>query len=546
MTTPTVLPTATPPAPAEDDHADDPEAATALELDASTAGAIERSFDIDVFIFVAESGKSYGGVVELGTLRDAVLTLYAPDGTCVLTLSLGSGDAGPARVQQPATQSGAYYLAVRSAEEEGVGTYSVTAYATSDAATDDHGNAPCSATALEIDEVIAGTVDEPDNVDTFSFQATQDDYYIITVDAEALGSAGVVILHADGHSALADNESPLEEGLFESELRWLAGESDTFYLALESAGNRETGPYSLTIAVGTAPAAEEPTPETASALPGGEAEGQFRSPRGVAIDASGAVYVADTVNHRVQLFGSDGRFLRAFGSAGSGNGELQFPVGLALDSTGNLYVADQGNHRVQVFDSNGQFLRQWGSRGSGDGTFQYPSGVAVDQSDRVYVTDTLTDRGQVFSAEGVFQSAWSTGAGAGQLLSPQGLTVDAEGNVLVAGGSQVRTFDTGGSRLGAWGSLGTGDGQLQGAWGVAVDQSGDIYVADQGNHRVQVFDSEGRFVRSWGSEGTGDTEFQFPQDLAVDGSDKVYVTDTSNNRVQVFSSEGELLDTRGP
>ena len=513
MTTPTFLPTATPPAPAEDDHADDPEAATALELDASTAGAIERSFDIDVFIFVAESGKSYGGVVELGTLRDAVLTLYAPDGTCVLTSSLGSGDAGPARVQQPATQSGAYYLAVRSAEEEGVGTYSVTAYATSDAATDDHGNAPCSATALEIDEVIAGTVDEPDDVDTFSFQATQDDYYIITVDAEALGSAGVVILHADGHSALADNESPLEEGLFESELRWLAGESDTFYLALESAGNRETGPYSLTIAVGTAPAAEEPTPETASALPGGEAEGQFRSPRGVAIDASGAVYVADTVNHRVQLFGSDGRFLRAFGSAGSGNGELQFPVGLALDSTGNLYVADQGNHRVQVFDSNGQFLRQWGSRGS---------------------------------AEGVFQSAWSTGAGAGQLLSPQGLTVDAEGNVLVAGGSQVRTFDTGGSRLGAWGSLGTGDGQLQGAWGVAVDQSGDIYVADQGNHRVQVFDSEGRFVRSWGSEGTGDTEFQFPQDLAVDGSDKVYVTDTSNNRVQVFSSEGELLDTRGP
>ncbi|MDP6314547.1 MAG: hypothetical protein QGF76_09755, partial [Arenicellales bacterium] len=110
----------------------------------------------------------------------------------------------------------------------------------------------------------------------------------------------------------------------------------------------------------------------------GSGNGQFYHPYGIAFDGSGNVYVADTYNHRVQVFDSSGNFLRKWGSRGSANGQFRYPPGIAVDGSGNVYVADTYNHRVQVFDSSGNFLRKWGSYGSGNGQFRYPFGIAVD------------------------------------------------------------------------------------------------------------------------------------------------------------------------
>lgn len=82
----------------------------------------------------------------------------------------------------------------------------------------------------------------------------------------------------------------------------------------------------------------------------GTADGQFDNPRGLVVDRSGNILVADTGNHRIQVFDSQGNFLSSFGSFGSGLGELAYPVGLGLTPTGDLVVAEPGNHRVQVFD----------------------------------------------------------------------------------------------------------------------------------------------------------------------------------------------------
>jgi DNA-binding beta-propeller fold protein YncE len=81
----------------------------------------------------------------------------------------------------------------------------------------------------------------------------------------------------------------------------------------------------------------------------GGAPGQFNAAYGLAVDASGEVFVADTGNQRIQKFTGDGDFLIAWGSPGSGNGQFTDPNSLAIDSSGAVYVTDMGNYRVQRF-----------------------------------------------------------------------------------------------------------------------------------------------------------------------------------------------------
>src|SRR5688572_20151687 len=109
--------------------------------------------------------------------------------------------------------------------------------------------------------------------------------------------------------------------------------------------------------------------------------GQFDSPFGVAVDAEGNVYVADTGNHRIQKLSAAGQPLAQWG----GPGHFMQPLGLALDDQGNVYVADTGNDRIQKLSSAGEPLAVWGGPGTGPGQFASPTGVAVDRQGNVYV-----------------------------------------------------------------------------------------------------------------------------------------------------------------
>jgi len=128
----------------------------------------------------------------------------------------------------------------------------------------------------------------------------------------------------------------------------------------------------------------------------GTGQGQFNWPYGVAVDASGNVYVADTYNNRIQKFTSSGVYITRWGSYGDGPGQFESPYGVAVDAPGYVYIADSHNFRIQKFTSNGVYITRWGSCGSAPAQFDWPSGVAVDASGNVYVADTCNHRVQIF------------------------------------------------------------------------------------------------------------------------------------------------------
>jgi len=303
----------------------------------------------------------------------------------------------------------------------------------------------------------------------------------------------------------------------------------------------------------------------------GSGDGQFSNPRGVAVDASGVVYVADSANQRIQKFSSSGAFQAEWGTSGTDGGQVAFPYDVAVDSSGNVYVADSSNHRIQKLDSSGTFLRTWGwgvqdgssafqvcitgcqagILGSGDGQFDHPHDLAFDASGNIYVADSGNHRIQKFNSAGTFLTKWgSLGIVAGAFNSPFGVAVDASGYVYVADfyNHRIQKFNSSGTFQAQWGTRGSGDGELASPYDVVVDASGDVYVADFDNHRIQKFDSSGIFLTKWGafcdigvSGASGcDGQFYGPVAVTVDASGNVYVAEFYNSRIQKFA--GPWLD----
>lgn len=259
-------------------------------------------------------------------------------------------------------------------------------------------------------------------------------------------------------------------------------------------------------------------------------------------------------------------FERTWGTFGSGANQFNFPSGVALSTTGNVTVADNTNHRILQFNNSGVFLRAWG-------------------------WDVVTGGSTGFEICTVAANckAGVAGGGAGQFASPQGVGVDAAGNVTVAdtGANHIQQFSSNGTFLRMWGwnvdsaggegfeictvaancnpgVTGGGAGQFNSPTGVAVDAAGNVTVADLGNHSVQQFSSSLTFLRAWGRDvvvggstgfeictvvancktgvgGGGAGQFFNPIGVAIGGTGDVFVADLSNQRIQRFDSNGNFL-----
>jgi len=223
-------------------------------------------------------------------------------------------------------------------------------------------------------------------------------------------------------------------------------------------------------------------------------DGQFQEPWGIAVAQDGRVYVADTWNHRVQVFAGDGSFLNKWGAYGQTLADstlLYGPRDVALDDQGRVFVTDTGNKRVVVYDQDGNYLDQWGSDGIMPGHFSEPVGIDVDAEGNVYVADTWNRRIQVFDGDFAFQREWTVDGWYGQsVVNKPYLAVDAEGRVYITDpeGYLVVVFTREGEVLATLGRYGFDEGSFSLPTGIDVDAGGSIYITDTGGQRTVKFE----------------------------------------------------------
>ena len=275
----------------------------------------------------------------------------------------------------------------------------------------------------------------------------------------------------------------------------------------------------------------------------GSGEGELSRPTGIAVAVTGEVYVADTGNDRIQVFGRDGTYLRGFGSRGAAPGQLRRPMDLDIDDAGRVYVAELGGDRVQVFTAQGEWLREIRSDATEAGSFDGAAGVWIAPDGDVFVADFYNHRVVHLASDGSLRGIVGKPGRVlpGRLHYPTDL--GGLGDVLLVGDAynhRVQGFSPDGApqwRLG--GPFGLGipgfwDGWFRVATGIATDPAGRLYVADFQNHRIQVFDRERDLIVAFGHQGSEPGVFERPTDLDIGPDGRIYVIDFGNDRVQVF------------
>jgi len=175
-------------------------------------------------------------------------------------------------------------------------------------------------------------------------------------------------------------------------------------------------------------------------MEGSFGEGIMRDPAGLAIDEENRfLYVANTGTDQILVYDADTfKLLRKIGTPGKNHtltspGDFSEPTNVAVDKDGNLYVADTMNDRIEEFDAEGTFIRAFGKNGDGPGEFSRPKGIAIDCDNHVWVMDAMMNRLQVFTAEGDLRLiVGGFGMLPGQFQAPAGITIDKNNRVFTS------------------------------------------------------------------------------------------------------------------
>ncbi|HEX7829870.1 MAG TPA: NHL repeat-containing protein [Thermoanaerobaculia bacterium] len=311
----------------------------------------------------------------------------------------------------------------------------------------------------------------------------------------------------------------------------------------------------------------------------------FDAPWGLAVDASGNVYVADHGNQKIRKI-TPAAVVSTFsgdGFTGSGNGAIATarfnrPSGVAVMPDGTTIVIGDAENAALRFIANGQvstFVGSVPANGVVNATgtaarFHFPYGVVVDAAGNTYVSESscairkITPQGVVTTFAGMPGFAGSTdGQGTNARFNgPKGLAIDKNGNLYVADTSNhaIRKITPQGlvtTLAGKAGEFGSTNGSGSQArfylpWSVAVDPQGNVYVADSYNHNIRIIEPAGVVTTFAGGgiagyyDGVGtNADFRYPIGIAIDGARNLYVADWGNEVIRKITQAGAVSTIAG-
>jgi uncharacterized repeat protein (TIGR03803 family) len=319
-------------------------------------------------------------------------------------------------------------------------------------------------------------------------------------------------------------------------------------------------------------------------------------PANVAIDASGNIYLADHSNNRIRKITASTGIITTVAGNGtasySGDGSaaiaagLNNPWGVAVDATGNIYIADYANNRIRKVTVSTGIITTVAGIGtpgySGDGSaatsagLYYPTGVAVDASGNIYIADSYTQRiRKVSVGTGIITTVAGNGtpsysgdgstATSASLMNPRGVALDAAGNIYIAdcANQRIRKVTAASGIITTIAGNGTagysGDGSpatsagLLSPFAVAVDTAGNIYIADKDNYRIRKVGASNGIITTLAGNGipvySGDGSSAtlaglcFPTGVAVDISGNTYIAEYSSQRIRKVTAASGIIST---
>jgi len=313
----------------------------------------------------------------------------------------------------------------------------------------------------------------------------------------------------------------------------------------------------------------------------------LNGPTGVAVDAAGNIYIAEYGNNRIRKVSPSGIISTVAGGGSGGDGgpatgaSLYVPTGVAVDATGYLYIAEYGNNRIRKVSPSGIISTVAGGGSGGDGgpatgaSLNGPWGVVMDTAGNLHVADTNNNRIRKVSPSGIISTVAGNGtlgfsgdggsATSAALAHPANVALDAAGNLYIAdtGGAHVRKVGASGvistvAGNGAYRFAGDGGAAIGASIsypsGVALDAAGNLYIADMSNNRIRKVSPSGIIstVAGNGIEGfSGDggpatrASLYTPTSVAVDAAGNLYIADDSNQRVRRVNPAGVISTVAG-
>jgi trimeric autotransporter adhesin len=316
----------------------------------------------------------------------------------------------------------------------------------------------------------------------------------------------------------------------------------------------------------------------------------LHTPVGVAVDASGNIYIADRYDNRIRMVTKSTGIITTVAGDGTdgytGDGglatsaRLYYPSDVALDASGNIYIADSANHRIRMVTKSTGIITtvagdgQYGYTGDGglatSAVMNFPIDIALDASGNIFIADFYDHRiRMVTKSTGIITTVAGDGTGgytgdygpatSAGLNNPSGVAVDASGNIYIADyyNHRIRMVTKSDGIITTVAGDGTkgykGDGglatsaRLDFPQGVVVDASGNIYIADSFNHRIRMVTKSDGIITTVAGGGTqgykGDgglatsAHLYVPQGVIVDASGNIYIADSANSRVRLVKPQ---------